>query len=287
MKHTSALIGLSLMAALMLPTPPLRAAEPGLAPLAADAAKEPEAQNITLLPHQTINDYGHPFMVGAMVSPLGVGGEFQYGLPFGGWAFNHFAVRGGFNYLGFNLKQSLGTGNNLSLSFSLSTPELLIDLYPSASSGFHFTVGMMFPLGGANTIFSSDGITLRGNKYANINANMKIKINSTPFAPYLGVGIKSWSGARANRNNWIGSNVDIGFLLIKPKATGSLSCGQCDVSYDPSTGNPRIADILGNPTITLIDLQQYFNQDIIDKANEAIKNIPIYPVIRWTVSVMF
>ena len=63
-------------------------------------------QPITLPRGQTINDYKHPFMIGGMLSTLGVGAEFQYGLPDFGWGYNHFAVRGGINYLNFNINQS-------------------------------------------------------------------------------------------------------------------------------------------------------------------------------------
>ena len=233
-------------------------------------------QPITLMRGQTINDYKHPLMFGGMLGTLGVGAEFQYGLPDMGWGFNHFAVRGGVNYLSFNINESLGTGNPLTIGFKLVTPELLFDLYPSDRSGFHFTVGGMYPIGGIDGNFKTSGVKLLGTQFASVEASMKIAVSSIPVVPYFGVGIKSWTGARANSENWIGSNIDLGFLLIQPKATGSLGCGNCEFTID----------VLGKE-FSIVDLQDQFNQAVIEKANSAVKAIPIYPVFRWTVSVIF
>ncbi|MCX8506873.1 MAG: hypothetical protein ORN98_09735 [Alphaproteobacteria bacterium] len=250
-------------------------------PLAEQATFSPPAppvlgQPITLPPGQTINDYKHPFMVGGMVGTLGTGAEFQYGLPNFGWGFNHFAVRGGFNYLNFSMNQSLGTGNPLTIGFKLVTPELLFDLYPSSRSGFHFTIGAMYPIGGIDARFKTRGIKLFDTQFVTVEANMKIAVSSIPIVPYFGVGIKSWTGARANSENWIGSNVDLGFLMITPKATGGIGCGNCEYTFD----------VAGNK-FTIIDIQNQFNESVIDKANAAVSTIPIYPVLRWTVSIIF
>ncbi|MDI9407764.1 MAG: hypothetical protein QM523_00790 [Candidatus Pacebacteria bacterium] len=233
------------------------------------------ARTVVLLKNQTINDYEHPIMVGGMISTLGYGAQVQYGLPFD-FGFNHFAVRGGFNQLSFEVSEELGTGNSLSLKTDISTPELLLDLYPSAGSGFHFTVGAMFPTGGAKVNFDSAGIKIDGKTYANINANMDIDINSDFYAPYVGIGLKSWSGARANSNNWVGVNLDLGAMMISPKATGSLSCGSCEFAIDAQ-----------GVQIPIADLKAKFNQSVIDKANASIQEIEFYPVIRMTVSIIF
>ena len=134
----------------------------------------------------------------------------------------------------------------------------------------------MYPIGGIKADFKANGVKLLDTQFATVEASMKITVSSIPIVPYFGVGIKSWTGARANSENWIGSNFDIGFLLIQPKATGSLGCGNCEYTFD----------IAGNK-FSIIDIQDQFNQNVIDKANAAVRSIPIYPVLRWTVSVMF
>ena len=222
-------------------------------------------------PWETINDHKRPNALGGMISTLGVGAEYQYGLPLPGEFFNHIGLRGGINYMAFDLNQSLGEGNEITFGMNLVTPEFMVDLYPGAGSGFHFTVGAMWPIGGVEGKFKTGNlIKINGNEFGNLSASMKVNVSSLPVVPYFGVGIKSWSGARAASYNWIGSNIDLGFIWIEPSAEGTLECGNCSLTYS-----------IAGKAIPIADLRKQFNETLVDKANSLVKNIPLYPVLRW------
>jgi len=194
-----------------------------------------------------------PFTLGAEVGTLGLGGAVS-------WRFSdHFGARSGVNFFFYNHTDDI-EGNDYDADLQLLSFPLAIDYFPSKSSAFRVTLGVLLNL---NELDGStplgQPVELNGNNYADAGLSLNLHSEQELMSPFIAIGGNIHFG---KAKNW-----SLGYEL------GVAYTGSPDVSLT-RTGAP-------NPGLDA-DLAAE-RQQLEDKAED----YKFYPIVKVSVNFSF
>lgn len=126
-------------------------------------------------------DY-QPFNIGVEGGTLGLGGSVS-------WRFaDHFGVRGGINYFSYSDNENI-EGTQYDADLQLQSFPLGFDIYPSRSSSFRVTLGILLnqnELEGQTPL--GQPVELNGNTYVDASLALRLQAEQEPISPYIAIG---------------------------------------------------------------------------------------------------
>ncbi|MCX8506541.1 MAG: hypothetical protein ORN98_07995 [Alphaproteobacteria bacterium] len=217
--------------------------------------------------NETIDDHLLRNGVEGAFGTLGYGLDYHYAVN------NNIAIRGGLSYLPYSFNKSMGSGQTqMSFAAQMISPEIMVDYYPFAVSGLYLSAGAISPLGNMQGFASSGTVKLLDQQFDGAKASISVMMSQVPILNYAGIGVTSWPSARGDSSLLFGMRFETGAMWIQPKVTGKIDCSQC-----------HLEDV----GVTFSDIEQAYQNEIINTASRHFGKISFYPVVRFSVNLLF